>query len=45
MDYHNGEDTIYPNRFGENAKVLYGSCIHLITAIDANKVIDYACTY
>lgn len=45
MEFHNGTDNVYPNRFGENAKVMYGSCIYLITDVDADRVADYAVTY
>lgn len=36
---------MFPNRFGANAKNMYGSCIYLITDVDAEKVTDYAVTY
>lgn len=44
-EMHNGNGWVHPNRFGTNAKAVYGSCIYQIVDVDANQVADYACTY
>ncbi len=43
-EYHNGRDTVFPNRFGKNAKTVFGSCIHQITDVDAESVQSFACS-
>lgn len=45
MESYNGSEHVFPNRFGTNAKTMYGSCIYLITDVDAEKVSDYAVSY
>lgn len=44
MEAHDGKNTVFPARFGENAKSI---CPHIyqIVDIDANKIADYAVTY
>lgn len=41
---YNGQSTVFPNRFGQNAKAIYGSYIQLITDVDAEQVQSFACS-
>ena len=45
FECHNGVDSVKPDRFGENAKAMYGKCIYMITDVNAEIVADYAVTY
>jgi intracellular sulfur oxidation DsrE/DsrF family protein len=38
IDFYTCNSSINNNRFGENAKKLYGTCIYEITDVDASKV-------
>ena len=42
---YNANAWVSPNRFGTNAKAVYGSCVYQIVDVDANQVADYACTH
>lgn len=42
---YNGDAHVWPNRFGTNAKAVYGECIHQIVDVDANMVASFACTH
>jgi hypothetical protein len=42
---HDGESTVFPDRFGLNAKAVYKSSVYLMTDVDADSVASFACTY
>ena len=42
---HDGEQNVFPDRFGPNAKAVYKNSVFLLTDVDADSVASFACTY
>lgn len=43
-EMYDRNSNVFPDRFGPNAKAVYGSCIYQLADIDADAVASFACT-